>query len=143
MKHEHKRKPSAKSYFQPYKYQRYMVASFFAIHLVYITLCVFFPLTQGDEKSVLDVVMRTSAAVLVGYFLSKNFMSVKISDKTLAEKSIRITIQTNVVGAVGLFSLVMILAVRFHGSISLPYNVLAQLRDFYLASIAFLMGTAK
>lgn len=120
-----------------------MVASFFAIHLVYITLCVFFPLTQGDEKSVLDVVMRTSAAVLVGYFLSKNFMSVKISDKTLAEKSIRITIQTNVVGAVGLFSLAMILAVRFHGSISLPYNVLAQLRDFYLAAVAFLMGTAK
>lgn len=117
--------------------------SFFAIHFVYIALCVFFPLTQGDEKSVLDVVMRTSAAVLVGYFLSKNFMSVKISDKTLAEKSIRITIQTNVVGAVGLFSLVMILAVRFHGSISLPYNVLAQLRDFYLAAVAFLMGTAK
>lgn len=117
--------------------------SFFAIHFVYIALCVFLPLPQGDEKSVLDVVMRTSAAVLVGYFLSKNFMSVKISDKTLAEKSIRITIQTNVVGAVGLFSLVMILAVRFHGSISLPYNVLAQLRDFYLAAVAFLMGTAK
>jgi len=111
--------------------------SFFAIHFVYIALCVFLPLPQGDEKSVLDVVMRTSAAVLVGYFLSKNFMSVKISDKTLAEKSIRITIQTNVVGAVGLFSLVMILAVRFHGSISLPYNVLAQLRDFYLAAVAF------
>ena len=117
--------------------------SFFAIHFVYIALCVFLPLPQGDEKSVLDVVMRTSAAVLVGYFLSKNFMSVKISDKTLAEKSIRITIQTNVVGAVGLFSLAMILAVRFHGSISLPYNVLAQLRDFYLAAVAFLMGTAK
>lgn len=117
--------------------------SFFAIHFVYIALCVFLPLPQGDEKSLLDVVMRTSAAVLVGYFLSKNFMSVKISDKTLAEKSIRITIQTNVVGAVGLFSLVMILAVRFHGSISLPYNVLAQLRDFYLAAVAFLMGTAK
>lgn len=117
--------------------------SFFAIHFVYIALCVFLPLPQGDEKSVLDVVMRTSAAVLVGYFLSKNFMSVKISDKTLAEKSIRITIQTNVVGAVGLFSLVMILAVRFHGSISLPYNVLAQLRDFYLAAVAFLMVTAK
>lgn len=117
--------------------------SFFAIHFVYIALCVFLPLPQGDEKSVLDVVMRTSAAVLVGYFLSKNFMSEKISDKTLAEKSIRITIQTNVVGAVGLFSLAMILAVRFHGSISLPYNVLAQLRDFYLAAVAFLMGTAK
>ena len=117
--------------------------SFFAIHFVYIALCVFLPLPQGNEKSVLDVVMRTSAAVLVGYFLSKNFMSVKISDKTLAEKSIRITIQTNVVGAVGLFSLAMILAVRFHGSISLPYNVLAQLRDFYLTAVAFLMGTAK
>ena len=103
--------------------------SFFAIHFVYIALCVFLPLPQGDEKSVLDVVMRTSAAVLVGYFLSKNFMSVKISDKTLAEKSIRITIQTNVV--------------RFHGSISLPYNVVAQLRDFYLAAVAFLKGTAK
>lgn len=117
--------------------------SFFAIHFVYIALCVFLPLPQGDEKSVLDVVMRTSAAVLVGYFLSKNFMSEKISDKTLAEKSVRLTIQYNIVGIVGFFSLTIILTVRYSDFISLPYNVISQLRDFYLASIAFLMGTAK
>lgn len=117
--------------------------SFFAIHLVYITLCVFFPLTQGDEKSVLDVVMRTSAAVLVGYFLSKSFLNERISDKMYKEKNIRLTIQSNVVGSVGLFSLTIILTVRYFGFISLPYNIISQLRDFYLASVAFLMGTAK
>lgn len=117
--------------------------SFFAIHLLYITLCVFFPLTQGDEKSVLDVVMRTSAAVLVGYFLSKSFLNEKISDKMHKEKNIRLTIQSNVVGSVGLFSLLIVLTVRYSDFISLPYNIVSQLRDFYLASIAFLMGTAK
>lgn len=117
--------------------------SFFAIHLVYITLCVFFPLTQGNEKSVLDVVMRTSAAVLVGYFLSKSFLNERISDKMYKEKNIRLTIQSNVVGSVGLFSLTIILTVRYSCFISLPYNIISQLRDFYLASVAFLMGTAK
>lgn len=96
--------------------------SFFAIHLVYITLCVFFPITQGDEKSVLDVVIRTSAAVLVGYFLSKSFLNERISDKMYKEKNIRLTIQSNVVGSVGLFSLTIILTVRYSDFISLPYN---------------------
>lgn len=96
--------------------------SFSAIHLVYITLCVFFPITQGDEKSVLDVVMRTSAAVLVGYFLSKSFLNERISDKMYKEKNIRLTIQSNVVGSVGLFSLTIILTVRYSDFISLPYN---------------------
>lgn len=115
---------------------------FFAIQIVYMTLCVFLPLPDGHEKSVLDVVTRTSAAVLVGYFLSKNFAT----DRTKAlsgkdERSFHKTLQTNVAGIVGLFSLTMLTIIRYVDSTALPYNVVTQLRDFYLASVAFLMGT--
>lgn len=105
-------------------------------------LCVFLPLPDGDEKSVLDVVTRTSAAVLVGYFLSKNFAADQA--KSLpgkAKNSSRKALQTNVAGVVGLFSLCLITTIRFVNATALPYNVVTQLRDFYLASIAFLMGT--
>lgn len=107
-----------------------------------MTLCVFLPLPDGHEKSVLDVVTRTSAAVLVGYFLSKNFTT----DRTKAlsgkdERSFCKTLQTNVAGVVGLFSLTMLTIIRYVDSTALPYNVVTQLRDFYLAAVAFLMGT--
>ena len=49
---------------------------YFLIHVIYIVLCIFFPVPKENEKSVLDVVMRTSAAVLIG-FLSKSFVSNK------------------------------------------------------------------
>lgn len=112
---------------------------FFAIHIAYIALNVFFPLSSGDEKSVLDIVMRTSAAVLVGYFLSKSFASEKPSHSSKP----RLAVQTNIVGITGLFSIVLILIVRYADSTALPYNTIVQLRDFYLAAIAFLMGTSK
>lgn len=118
------------------------LTAYFAIQIVYMTLCVFLPLPDGDEKSVLDVVTRTSAAVLAGYFLSKNFATDQA--KSLPGKAINSsskTLQTNVAGVVGLFSLCLITTIRFVNATTLPYNVVTQLRDFYLASIAFLMGT--
>ena len=118
------------------------LTAYLAIQLVYMTLCVFLPLPDGDEKSVLDVVTRTSAAVLAGYFLSKNFGAHKatsISGESL--NSPRRALQTNVAGVIGLFSLTTLTLIRFVDSIALPYNVVTQLRDFYLAAIAFLMGT--
>lgn len=116
---------------------------FFVIQTVYIILCVFLPLPDGDEKSVLDVVSRTAAAVLVGYFLSKNYAaSPKSTPKNTGNSSLRV-LQINFAGFVGLFSLSVLVIVRYIDSVALPYNVISQLRDFYLAAVAFLMGTGE
>lgn len=113
---------------------------FFAVHAVYIALCVFFPLPDGDEKSVLDVVMRTAAAVLAGYFMSKKFRPPK-ADSAIVKK--RVSVQSVIVGCTGAFSLCIIIVVRYTDFTILHENIIVQLRDFYLASIAFLMGTSK
>lgn len=114
---------------------------FFIVQAVYIILCVFMPLPEGHEKSTLDVVTRTAAAVLVGYFLSKNFSADRSETVVPKETTTRKTLQINVAGIIGLCSL-SIVTVRYVDSVTLPYNVISQLRDFYLASVAFLMGTS-
>ena len=76
---------------------------YFFIHVIYIVLCIFFPVPKENEKSVLDVVMRTSAAVLIGYFLSKSFVSNKSPTTSDEGKRIRIRVQSDVIGAIGLF----------------------------------------
>lgn len=111
--------------------------------MIYIVLCIFFPVPKENEKSVLDVVMRTSAAVLIGYFLSKSFVSNKSPITADEGKRIRILVQSDVIGAIGLFCLCVFGIVRFISSIVMPYYIMSQLRDFYLASTAFLMGTAR
>lgn len=116
---------------------------FFVIQTVYIIHCVFLPLPDGDEKSVLDVVTRTSAAVLVGYFLSKNYaLSTKTLQKNAGNSTLR-ALQINLAGFIGLFSLSVLMFVRYADQIALPYNVMSQLRDFYLAAVAFLMGSGE
>ena len=115
--------------------------TFWSIHIFYISLSVVLPLPDGHDKSVLDVVMRT-AAVLVGYFLSKNFFRIAPSRTNLSESAtLRKTLQTNVAGSIGLCSLCLIFCVRYVDALNLPYNSVSQLRDFYLAAVAFLMGT--
>lgn len=114
---------------------------FFSVHIAYIALSIFLPLAEDHEKNVLDVVMRTSAAVLVGYFISKSFATRK-PDVSAVDRRVRLRIQSGIVGALGLFAITMITLVRYCSSLELPYHVIIQLRDFYLASIAFLMGTS-
>lgn len=116
---------------------------YFLIHVIYIVLCIFFPVPKENEKSVLDVVMRTSATVLIGYFLRKSFVSNKSPITSDEGKRIRIRVQSDVIGAIGLFCLCVFGIVRFISSIVMPYYIMSQLRDFYLASTAFLMGTAR
>lgn len=116
---------------------------FFFIQMIYLILCIFLPLPDGDEKSVIDVVMRTSTAVLAGYFLSKNFSPVKTVKVADENKKSGQLVQSSVVGILGLLSLSLTLIVRFVATTALPYTIIAQLRDFYLASVAFLMGTAE
>lgn len=114
---------------------------FFSVHIAYIALSIFLPLAEDHEKNVLDVVMRTSAAVLVGYFISKSFATRK-PDVSAVDRRVRLRIQSGIVGAVGLFAITMITLVRYCSALELSYHVIIQLRDFYLASIAFLMGTS-
>lgn len=116
---------------------------FFIVQAVYIILCVFLPLPEGHEKLVLDVVTRTAAAVLVGYFLSKNFADDQSEISMIKLTTTRKTLQINVAGITGLCSLCIVMTVRYVDTVTLPYNVISQLRDFYLASVAFLMGTSK
>lgn len=116
--------------------------SFFVIQLTYTVLSTIMPVSEGNGKYVLDVIMRTSTAVLAGYFLSKNFSKPKHRPAS-PESRARHTIQSNVVGIIGLFALCLTLIVRYVDRMQLPDITVAQLRDFYLASIAFLMGTSE
>lgn len=117
--------------------------AFFVIQLAYILAGVFSPLPANDDKSVIDVVIRTSTAALAGYFMSKNFVTKNQLISTGKSNRVRHIVQSCIVGCVGLFCISVILTVRFASAVALPYNTLSQLRDFYLAAIAFLMGTSE
>lgn len=59
------------------------------------------------------------------------------------EKQTRHSFQTTIVALIGLFSLSLMIAVRFTESMNFSPTTLSQVRDLYLVSVAFLMGTAK
>ncbi len=101
------------------------------------------PLPSGNDKANIDVVMRTATAVLVGYFISKGSINNKPIELTDIGQKTRNTFQTSIVAAIGIFSLSLMMIVRFVDSIVLSYTIMTQIRDFYLASVAFLMGTAE
>lgn len=119
------------------------LAVFFVILLVNLVLSMVFPLPENDSRTGLDIVTRTAVAVLSGYFISKNFTEKKpvmLEDK---EKQTRHSFQTTIVALIGLFSLSLMIAVRFTESMNFSPTTLSQVRDLYLVSVAFLMGTAK
>lgn len=116
---------------------------FFVIQLVYVVLSVTLPLQSDNDKANIDVVMRTATAVLVGYFISKNFIAKKPPEIPDIGEKTRHIFQTSIVAAIGIFSLCLMMIVRFVDSIVLSYTIMTQVRDFYLASVAFLMGTAE
>ena len=120
-----------------------MAGCFFVILLVNLVLSMVFPLPANDPRTGLDIVTRTAVAVLSGYFISKNFTEKKpvmLEDK---EKQTRHSFQTTIVALIGLFSLSLMIAVRFTESMNFSPTTLSQVRDLYLVSVAFLMGTAK
>ena len=49
--------------------------------------------------------------------------------------------QTTAVGIIGLFSLALILVIRYAYEFNFSSTNLSLVRDLYLASVAFLMGT--
>lgn len=99
------------------------------------------PLPEGHEKASPDVVTRTATAVLAGYFISKNFISKKTSVDLEKSQRTRMAFQTTAVGIIGLFSLALILVIRYAYEFNFSSTNLSLVRDLYLASVAFLMGT--
>ncbi len=116
---------------------------FFAVQLVNLLLGMIFPLSDNDPKTDIDVINRTAVAVLAGYFISKNFVSgmpeIPIDDGAKTRHVFR----TLTVAFIGLFSLIVLLFVRHSVSLTVSYATVSQMRDMYLASVAFLMGTSK
>lgn len=119
-----------------------MANVFFAVLIINIVFSTIFPLSAENEKEHLDIVMRTATAVLAGYFISKNFINKKPFALTDEGKQKRHLFQTNVIGLIGIFSICIMMIIRYP---SLYYSsaVLSQIRDLYLGSVAFLMGTAN
>lgn len=117
---------------------------YFIMLLISLILSMAFPLPQNDVRSSLDVVLRTAVAALCGYFISSNFIektvpSVKINPLVKP----KLLYQINVVALLGMFSLCLLIAARYSDKMEFSAGTLSQVRDLYLASVAFLMGTSR
>lgn len=118
------------------------LTAFFAVLLINLVLSLVIPLSPDDEKVHLDVVLRTTTAVLAGYFISKNFIGKKPIALTDEGENARHVFQTTAVAIIGLFSLGMMLVIRYAPTLPYTSATVSQIRDLYLGSVAFLMGTS-
>lgn len=99
---------------------------FLGVLLLQSALGLFYP--APDAASGIDVIVRTSAAGIFGYFLS-------------CGSPRRDSRGTLIVGAAGLFCLVVLLVYRaVPGSEPSSAAAVAQLRDFVSGSVGFLTG---
>lgn len=114
---------------------------FMIILLVHIAIGMFLPADNG--KKPIDVVTRTATAVLAGYFVSKNFVTQQPSQIEDQAQRARHNFQTNIVAATGLFALGILLTARYVRISAMSMTAISQLRDIFIASVAFLMGTSK
>ena len=114
---------------------------FMIILLVHIAVGMFLPADSGKEP--IDVVTRTANAVLAGYFVSKNFVTQQQSPIEDEAQRARHNFQTNIVAATGLFALGILLTARYVRISAMSMTAISQLRDIFIASVAFLMGTSK
>lgn len=117
---------------------------YFIILLISLILSMAFPLTQNDVRSSVDVVLRTAVAAMCGYFISSSFVektppSVKINSPVKP----KLLYQINVVALLGMFSLCVLIAARYSDKMEFSAGTLSQVRDLYLASVTFLMGTSR
>ena len=121
---------------------------FFFATFTNLIFSMIFPVPNESNKLGLDVTMRTATAVLSGYFISKNFIEKKpnIQTQSIQYKKYEITrtaFQTILVGLIGLFSFSVLTLVRYANTMQFFPTTLSQMRDLYLASVAFLMGTSQ
>lgn len=109
---------------------------FMIILLVHIAIGMFLPADNG--KKPIDVVTRTATAVLAGYFVSKNFVTQQPSQIGDQAQRARHNFQTNIVAATGLFALGILLTARYVRISAMSMTAISQLRDIFIASVAFL-----
>ena len=114
---------------------------FFAVLAVNMFIGMVFPLSSIAEKAGIDIATRTATAVLAGYFISKGFTEKKPA-LPARESGMRKKFQSYIVASLGLVSLVILIVVRYADGIGFSPATVSQVRDLYLASVAFLMGTA-
>lgn len=157
------------------------------ILLLYTAFNLFFGPKFSSDSTPLDILVRTSAAAIFGYFVSGNFVTGRTSDadlsKAVSQKDVNeqnknedkinpeLTpsdpslqanktelpnqnnkgctskynkVQITVVAAIGIFSLIILLAADKMGDIAeqSPATV-SQLRDFVSACVGFLVSCAK
>ncbi len=116
------------------------LTAFLSVLIINMFLNMLFPVSASAEKTVIDVATRTATAVLAGYFISKGFSDKK--DLPLARgKRTRKNIQSFIVAMLGFASLSILLIVRYADGINFSAATVSQIRDLFLASVAFLMGT--
>lgn len=114
---------------------------YFVILLISLLVSLLFPLPSNDVRNSLDVVLRTAVAVLCGYFLSSD-LGKNSPPKPIAPPPKKLY-QNNVVAWLGLFSLCVLIAARYSEKAEFSAGTLSQIRDLYLASVAFLMGNSR
>lgn len=137
---------------------------FALIFLLYSAVHLVFGMTSSQEANTVDIIVRTSLASILGYFISSNFTksdalpekttlsSVDIPEKLLSTEPEKVespiktpnTIQIYIVASLGLLSLVILIAAR-HSSNLTPELIatISQLRDFVSACIGFLISHKK
>lgn len=103
----------------------------------------------SQDANTIDIIIRTSAAAIFGYFLSSSFRK---TDSDLSAQEVpsvpasRSTsrIQITAVASIGLLSLLLLFLAR--GSVTMTPEfsaAVSQLRDFVSAAIGFLVSCGK
>ncbi len=108
-----------------------------AVLMIQIAYTLFFSHATSDNNNAVDVVIRTSAASVFGYFLGHNFVTEEESKKyQICNKS-----QIIVVTVICWFSLFLMVTVR-NMNIIRPESIatLSQLRDFVASGVGFLVS---
>lgn len=102
---------------------------YLAILLVHLVLSLVFPLPQNDERTAIDVVLRTAFAALSGYFLSGAFVEKNPFPEAEIPLKRKLFYQNTVVAVLGLFSLSFMLASRYSAKLDFSVGTLSQIRD--------------
>ena len=114
---------------------------FMLLLLAQTAFTLFLSQTPSPATNAIDIVVRTSAAAIYGYFLSGSFGKQAPDGQTPLPAGV---LQTAVVAAVGMLSLLLLIAVR-NLSLAGEANTAAasQLRDFISAGVGFLVSLGK
>ncbi len=126
-----------------------------AILLIQSVYTLFVHETVSQEENCIDIIVRTSAAAIFGYFLSGNFTKQRSSlqnntmavSETFRENDTPARcnkLQITVISVIGIVSLICLLLLRnFSQMTPQTASTVSQLRDFISASVGFLVSCGK